>query len=187
MTALNRKDKKNLAFYLWLAAAHSERVLFLFTPILRLAWMGLIVEIPEPIMESKVDPHTLYHTIPKALLVMSIFSKIFSSVNPSSQRSIDYNMLIQLFLHFSLRIFALSCFGSQINLGQIKNDMVVRNDSQKMVEKFVESLDPFDFSPIGTYITEFCKDFTIEEKMGFMDDIGRAIRGVEFLPDFLTG
>jgi Fe-S-cluster containining protein len=165
----------------------NERVLFLFTPILRLAWMGLIVEIPESIVESKVDPHTLYHTIPKALLVMSIFSKIFSTVNPSSQRSIDYNMLIQLFLHFTLRIFALSCFGSYINLGQIKNDLVVRKDSQNKVEKFVNSVDPIDSSSIGAYITEFCKDFTIEEKMGFMDDIGRSIRGVEFLPDFLTG
>jgi hypothetical protein len=149
--------------------------------------MGLIVEIPESIVDSKVDPHTLYHTIPKALLVMSIFSKIFSTVNPSSQRPIDYNMLMQLFLHFSLRIFALSCFGSKINFGQIKNDMGVRNDSQNMVEQFVKSVSPLDFSPLGAHITEFCKDFTIEEKMGFMDAIGRAIRGVEFLPDFLTG
>ena len=42
----------------------NERVLFLFTPILRLAWLGLIVEIPDSIMESEIDPHTIYHSIP---------------------------------------------------------------------------------------------------------------------------
>jgi hypothetical protein len=51
----------------------------------------------------------------------------------------------------------------------------------------VNSVNPMDFSPLGVHIAEFCKDFTIEEKMGFMDAIGRSIRGVEFLPDFLTG
>ena len=160
-----------------------ERVLFLFTPILRLAWMGLIVEIPEALVESAVGSYTLYHWIPKTLLVMSIFSRIFTTVNPASRQSIDYNTLMQLYLHFNLRIFTLSCFGSYMDLGQIRMDMAKFTDGRK-VEHFLNFVNPMDSAPIGSHIIEFCRDFTMDQKMIFIEDIGRCLLTIDFLPDF---
>ncbi len=168
-------------------SAENERVLFLFTPVHRLAWLGLIVEIPDSIMESEINSHTLYHSIPKALLVMSIFSNIFSKVNPSSQRPFDYNTLIQLYLHFYLRIFSLACFNSNMDLGRVKMDMVkVKKKDRQDIKRFIRTINPFDTASIGTKIMAFCQDFTTDEKMTFLEDIGRCLLTVDFLPDFFN-
>ena len=163
----------------------NERVLFLFTPILRLAWLGLIVEIPESIMESEINSHSLYHSVPKALLVMSILSNLFAKVTAPSQKPFDYNTLIQLYLHFYLKIFSLACFNGSMDLGHVKMDMARVKDRQN-VERLIRSVDPFDRAPIGNIITAFCRDFRTDEKMTFLEDIGRCLMTVDFLPDFFN-
>jgi len=144
--------------------------------------MGLIVDMPESLIESDMDPFSLYHSIPKALLVMSIFSKIFNRLNPSSQKTVDYNTLMQLFLHDSLRLFSLACFENRVHLSRLKHNIpAVKN--HETIYRFIKQADPMDSAPLGTQIRTFCQNLPLEEKLIFMDDIGRILRQTSFLPD----